>query len=201
MADYVTTQGKLASNRYAGIDISANAGLSEEEIKAKVIEIQKSIDVMNDEIAELDVTKNELKSDYDTKKEIYEKAKDEYIEKSSTGKCFLIVTIVAFVIAAALTLNNTVEDFFMLPATCLLVVAIVLRYIGVSKFKSLKQAMLQKDNDNTEAKKAYDEFMTSYKEKELALEKKQYEWELVENDRIQAKITEWEATHKVTATE
>lgn len=197
MADYVTTQGKLANNRYAGIDIGANAGLSEAEIKEKVVAIQKSIDEMNDEIATLDVTKNELQTSYDEKKATYEAAKEEYLERSSTGKCFLWVAGIAFVLVAILSANNTLEDFMMIPATVLLVVAIVGRYLGVAKFKSLKNDMVAKDKDYTDAKKALKEFMEGYSEKELALEKKQYEWELVENDRIQAKIDAWEAANKV----
>lgn len=170
---------------------------SMEEIQAIVDGIEKEINVMNAELEGLDEEKNTLSGNYEAAKEKYEAAKEEYLEKSSTGKYFLIICAVTFVIMAFLTISNAMIDFMMIPATALLVVAIVLRYLGIVKFKSLKESMLETDKAHQEAKNAYDEFMKSYNEKELKLEKKQYEWELVENDRIEARKEAWEAEHKV----
>ena len=170
-----------------------------EEIQQMIADIEKNINSMNKEIDSLAEEKVSVTSDYEEKKKQYESAKEEYIEKSSSGKYFLIVNVVAFVLMAFMTATNSLVDFLMIPATVLLAIAIILRLIGLNKFKSLKASMIEKDAAYVASKEKYESFMALYRDKELELEKLQYKWELVENDRLAARAEAWEAAHRTAA--
>jgi hypothetical protein len=56
-----------------------------------------------------------------------------------------------------------------------------------------------KEAEYNKVKADYDEFMSEYTGTEVALEKKQYQWELVENDMIEARKDAWVAKQRAEA--
>ena len=96
-----------------------------------------------------------------------------------------------------MVLDHEIVDFFFYPALVLFVAGIVLKVIGGAKFKKMKPVMEEKTNTYETTKAAYEKFMENYNVIELELEKKQYQWELVENDMIEARKDAWEAQQKL----
>lgn len=166
-------------------------------IKNRIKEAEADIDRINENLKGMEEEKNVLETAYKTAKEDYEDYKAYYTEKSSTGLYFLVINIIVFAVILFGVLDNEMIDFFLIPSGILLVIAIVIKLISQHKFKQLKPVMEEKTKTYEEAKKAYGEFKANYDATELELEKKQYEWELVENDMIEARKDAWEAQQKL----
>lgn len=166
-------------------------------IKKRIADTEADIDRLNAEIKGMEEEKNTLKEAYNTAKEDYESYKDLYTEKSSSGLYFLIVSTIVFVVILFKVLDHEIVDFFLYPAAALFVVGIVLKLVGGAKFKNMKPVMEEKTKTYESCKEAYEKFMDNYNATELELEKKQYQWELDENDMIEARKDAWEAQQKL----
>lgn len=166
-------------------------------IRKRIDETEADIDRLNSEIKDMVDEKNSLETAYTTAKEEYENYKTYYTEKSTSGLYFLIVTAIVFVVILFQVLTNSLITFYIYPATILFVVGIVLRAIGGAHFKKLKPVMEEKTKNYESSKEAYETFMTGYNATELELEKKQLQWELVENDMIEARKDAWVAQQKL----
>ncbi|MGN0166381.1 MAG: hypothetical protein ACI39R_09400 [Lachnospiraceae bacterium] len=166
-------------------------------IKKKIADTEADIDNLNEEINGMAEEKAKLTEAYTTAKEDYENYLDEYTEKSSSGLYFLIVSTITFVVITFMVLNHSIVDFFFYPALVLFIAGIILKVIGGARFKKMKPVMEEKTKVYESSKEAYEKFMEGYNATELELEKKQYQWELVENDMIQARKDAWEAAQKL----
>lgn len=172
-----------------------------ESIRKRIDETEQEIDKLNAEINGMADEKNRLETAYNTAKEDYESFKSYYTEESTSGLYFFIVSALTFVVILFLVLTDEIVDFFIYPATALLVVSIVLRVIGTSRFKNHTPAMEEKTKVYESSKEAYEKFMETYTATETELEKKQYQWELVENDMIEARKDAWVAQQKMASAE
>lgn len=168
-------------------------------IKGRIAETEAEINRLTEEINGMAEEKEKLKTNYEETKAEFENFKSDYTEKSTSGLYFLVVTAIVFVVILVMVLDHEIVSFFLYPATALLVVAIILKLIGGAKFRKLKASFDTQVKNYDDAKNSYDEFMKKYNELESQLEKKQYEWESIENDRIEARKLEWEAKHKSVA--
>lgn len=166
-------------------------------IRKRIDETEADIDRLNSEIKNMTDEKNSLETAYTTAKEEFENYKSYYTDKSTSGLYFLLVATIVFLVILFRVLSNSIVAFYLYPATALFAVGIVLRVIGSIRFKKLKPVMEEKTKTYESSKEAYEKFMAGYSETELELEKKQLQWELVENDMIEARKDAWVAQQKL----
>ena len=89
--------------------------------------------------------------------------------------------------------------FMIIPAAVLLAAGILGKIKGDAKFQKMKVVMDEKEMSYQVAKEGYDLFMKDYNSDVALLNKKQYEWENVENNMIEAKKDAWIAQQKKAA--
>lgn len=166
-------------------------------IRKRIDETEADIDRLNSEIKDMADKRNSLETAYAAAKEEYENYKTYFTDKSSSGLYFLIVTAIVFVVILVQVLSNNIITFHIYPAAILFAAGIVLRVIGSVRFKKLKPVMEEKTKNYESSKEAYETFMAGYNATELELEKKQLQWELVENDLIEARKDAWVAQQKL----
>ncbi len=170
-----------------------------EEIKEKVKQAQADIDIMNEKLKGLKDEKESLEEKFQAAKSEYVSYKADYTYQSSNGNYFLIIALVALVFFVYAGLSNTMQDFFIIPATVVFAAALLYKFVNSRKFKKMAPVMNKKEEEYKAVKGEYDSFMADYNEILSSLEKKQYEWELFENDRIEARKEAWIAQQKLAA--
>lgn len=170
-----------------------------EEIKEKVKQAQADIDIMNEKLRGLKDEKESLEEKFRTTKSEYTSYKADYTYQSSNGNYFLIVSLIAFVFFIYAGLTNSMQDFFIIPATVVFAAALLYKFVNSRKFKKMTPVMNKKEEEYKVIKEEYDSFMADYNSLLVSLEKKQYEWELFENDRIEARKEAWIAQQKLAA--
>ncbi len=170
-----------------------------EEMKEKVKQAQADIDIMNEKLKGLKDEKDSIEEKFLTTKSDYVSYKADYTYQGSCGNYFLIVAFIAFVFFVYAGLSNTMQDFFIIPATAVFAASLIYKFINSRKFKKMTPVMNEKETEYNSVKEEYDSFMADYNMLLSNLEKKQYEWELFENDRIEARKEAWIAQQKLAA--
>jgi chromosome segregation ATPase len=170
-----------------------------EEIRKRIAETEADIDALNEELQNKVDEKAAITAKYESVKADYDDYKYKYTRQSANGNYLLIVSGIAFVVIAYLALTDKIIDFMMLPSGAIFAVAIILKFINFLKFKAMTSKMDAKEAEYNKVKADYDEFMSEYTGTEVALEKKQYQWELVENDMIEARKDAWVAKQRAEA--
>jgi hypothetical protein len=170
-----------------------------EEIRKRIAETEADIDALNEELQNKVDEKAAITAKYESVKADYDDYKYKYTRQSANGNYLLIVSGIAFVVIAYLALTDKIIDFMMLPSGAIFAVAIILKFINFIKFKAMTSKMDAKEAEYNKVKADYDEFMSEYTGTEVALEKKQYQWELVENDMIEARKDAWVAKQRAEA--
>jgi chromosome segregation ATPase len=170
-----------------------------EEIRKRIAETEAGIDALNEELQNKVDEKAAITAKYESVKADYDDYKYKYTRQSANGNYLLIVSGIAFVVIAYLALTDKIIDFMMLPSGAIFAVAIILKFINFLKFKAMTSKMDAKEAEYNKVKADYDEFMSEYTGTEVALEKKQYQWELVENDMIEARKDAWVAKQRAEA--
>lgn len=165
-------------------------------IKEQIKETETDIRVLNERIKSMEGAREKISSEYEGKKNEFEEFKRQYAQQSTYGLYFLAVSFIAFVYIAVKVLNHSMVTFMIIPAAVLLAVGIAGRVMGDRKFQSMKKQMIDVEMSYTEVKDKYDTFMEGYNADVRDLEKKQYAWELAENDMIEAKKDAWIAEKK-----
>jgi chromosome segregation ATPase len=172
-----------------------------EVIRKRIAETEADIDALNEELQNKVDEKAEITAKYESVKADYDDYKYKYTRQSTNGNYLLIVSGIVFVVIAYLALTDKIVDFMMIPSGAIFAVAIVLKFINFLKFRTMTPKMDAKEAEYTKVKATYDEFMAEYTGTEVALEKKQYQWELVENDMIEARKDAWVAQQRAAAKE
>jgi hypothetical protein len=170
-----------------------------EEIRKRIAETEADIDALNEELQNKVDEKAAITAKYESVKADYDDYKYKYTRQSANGNYLLIVSGIVFVVIAYLALTDKIIDFMMLPSGAIFAVAIILKFINFLKFKAMTSKMDAKEAEYNKVKADYDEFMSEYTGTEVALEKKQYQWELVENDMIEARKDAWVAKQRAEA--
>ncbi len=170
-----------------------------EEIRKRIAETEADIDALNEELQNKVDEKAAITAKYESVKADHDDYKYKYTRQSANGNYLLIVSGIAFVVIAYLALTDKIIDFMMLPSGAIFAVAIILKFINFLKFKAMTSKMDAKEAEYNKVKADYDEFMSEYTGTEVALEKKQYQWELVENDMIEARKDAWVAKQRAEA--
>ncbi len=172
-----------------------------ESIRKRIDETEKNIDKLNAELNGMEEEKNSLENAYNAAKEDYENYRGVYAEKSTAGLYFFIVAAIVFAVILIQVLSHNMVKFFLYPAAVIFIIAAVLKLIHGRRFHALTPVMKKKAEDYEAAKEAYEKFMQVYTGTASELEKNQYQWELDENDMIEARKDAWVAQQKTVAAE
>ena len=165
-------------------------------IKLQIQQTESDINVLTNRLESMEEERAKLTADYEDKKTDFETFKRQYAEQSTYGVYFLIVSFIAFVFVAYKVIRNEMIGFMIIPATILFVIGLAGKIMGDRKFHTMKNEMGDKEMAYADSKKVYDDFMAVYNADANLLEEKQYEWELVENNMIEAKKDAWIAAKK-----
>lgn len=165
-------------------------------IKRQIQQTEADINALTNRLESMDEEKKKVTADYEDKKTAFEAFKRQYADQSTYGVYFLIISFIAFVFIAYKVIRNEMVGFMIIPAAILFIIGLAGKIMGDRKFQAMKQEMGDKEMAYADSKKVYDDFMAVYNQDADMLEKKQYEWELVENDMIEAKKDAWIAQHK-----
>ena len=167
-----------------------------EMFRKQVQQTEAEIRMLTDRLKSMDPEKERVTAEYEDQKTKFEEFKRRYVEQSTFGIYFLAVSFIAFVYITIRVLKNSIVGFMFWPALVLLLIAIAGKLLGDRKFQRMKVEMGDREMKFSETKHRYDEFMAVYNTDVEELEKKQYEWEAAENDRIEAKKNAWIAEQK-----
>ncbi|MBR6274423.1 MAG: hypothetical protein IKR27_05375 [Lachnospiraceae bacterium] len=176
------------------MDLNNNENVN--ALKKQVEQTEAEIRVLTERIKAMEPEKEQITTEFNAQKANFESFKRKYAEQSTYGIYFLAVSFIAFVYVTIKVLNNSLVSFMFWPALILLVVAIAGKIMGDQKFHKMKAEMGDKEMAYAETKHRYDEFMAIYNADADELERKHYEWESAENDRIEAKKDAWIAEQK-----
>ena len=169
------------------------------EIKEKIRKTEIEINELTEKIKSKEPERERITANYESKKADYESFRREYVYQSTSGIYFLIVSAIAFVFIAYGVITHSMLTFMIIPAAVLLAAGIFGKYMGVTKFNKMKPEMDDKQMAYDVAKEGYDLFMKDYNSDVNTLLKKQYEWESVENNMIEAKKDAWIAAQNKNA--
>ena len=167
-----------------------------DKFKKQVEQTEIEIRMLTERIKDMEPEREKISLEYEGKKSAFDKFRRKYVEQSTYGIYFLAVSFIAFVYITYRVLKNTIVGFMFWPALALLVIAIIGKIRGDQKFQKMKVIMADKEATFNEVKQRYDEFMAIYNADAEELERKQYQWEAAENDRIEAKKDAWIAAQK-----
>lgn len=176
------------------MDLNYNENVS--ALKKQVEQTEAEIRVLTERVKAMEPEKEQLTAEYNDEKAKFEGFKRQYAEQSTYGIYFLAVSFIAFVYVTVRVLNNSLVTFMFWPALILLLIAIGGKIMGDQKFQKMKKEMGDKEMSYAETKHRYDEFMAIYNADADELERKHYEWESAENERIEAKKDAWIAEQK-----
>ncbi len=168
-------------------------------IKERIRETERQINDLTEKIKSKEDEKAKVSANFEDKKKDYEEYRRQFVYQSTSGVYFLAVSFIAFVFVAYNVLNHSMVAFMIIPAAVLLAAGILGKIKGDAKFQKMKVVMDEKEMSYQVAKEGYDLFMKDYNSDVALLNKKQYEWENVENNMIEAKKDAWIAQQKKAA--